>query len=402
MAGAAKRVSFSRIVAGGLVLGAGGFGLLRVTNAEPLPLPPPISVAEPRPDPNAPALPKLDSFPLTVPAIPSGPEITPVALPVPSLPTVPSFPMLPVPEVIPTAPMLPKPAEIAQPVVPVVPVLPSVPEKPENTLRPAPMPLTLIPPAPSVPAPLVPEPVPAAIEVPRPPRKVGDEILVAPKPIAIETKVPGPLSLTPLPSPPGDFPMLPIHKLTLSTALGVALAFTPTSALRAEEPKPGELKTVEESLKKEIKDLKEELKKSKDLLGTIDEQVMGRKDGKVMVPADAGLMARMDKLEKAIKSIETKVASLDETLSKRTVGASPSDPAKLAAGLGKVKVVNEFATKISIVVNDKSYPLDPAQTKEIEVPMGSFSYLLVADGATKTTSAIKEGETVTLRIRDSR
>ena len=403
MAGAAKRVSFTRIVAGGLVLGAGGFGLLRATNAEPLPVPPPISVSEPRPDPNAPVLPKLDSFPLSVPSVPAVappalpvPDLTPASLPVDSLPTV--------PEVVPAAPMVPKPAEIAQPVVPVVPALPTVSEKPENTLRPAPMPLTLIPPTPSVPAPLVPEAVPVVSEIPQPPRKVGDEILVAPKPVytvPVETRPPAPLSIAPLP-PPGDTTMLPIRKLTLSTALGVALAFTPTSATRAEEPKPGELKTVEEALKKEIKDLKDELKKSKDLLGSIDEQVMGRKDGKVMVPSDAGLMTRMEKLEKAIKAIETKVASLDETLSKRTVGASPSDPAKVAAGLGKVKVVNEFATKISIVVNDKSYPLDPAQTKEIEVPMGSFSYLLVADGATKTTSAIKEGETVTLRIRDSR
>ena len=389
MAGTGKRVSFTKIVAGGLVLGAGGFGLLRATNAEPLPVPPPISVSEPRPDPNAPVLPKLDSFPLSVPAVPA-PELTPPALPAPSLPTV--------PEVVPIVPMLPKSAEIAQPAVPIV----SVPDKPEKTLRPAPMPLTLIPPAPPVEAPLVPETLPVRSEIPQSPRKVGDEILVVPKAVPtvpLETRAPGPLSVTPLPPPPGDTPMLPIRKLTFSTALGVALAFTPTSATRAEEPKPGELKTVEEALKKEIKDLKDELKKSKDLLGSIDEQVMGRKDGKVMVPSDAGLMARMEKLEKSIKSIETKVASLDETLSKRTVGASPSDPAKPATGLGKVKVVNEFATKISIVVNDKSYPLDPSQTKEIEVPMGSFSYLLVADGSTKTTSAIKDGETVTLRIR---
>jgi len=191
--------------------------------------------------------------------------------------------------------------------------------------------------------------------------------------------------------------MLPIHKMTLSTALGVALAFTPTSAIKAEEPKPAELKTVEEALKKEIRDLKDELKKSKDLLSSIDEQVMGRKDGKVMVPADAGLMLRMTNLEKAIKAIETKVASMDEALSKRTVGSSPTE--KPATGRSTVKVINEFATKISIVVNDKSYPLDPAQTKEIDVPMGSFSYMLVSDGSAKTTSAIKDGETVTLRIR---
>jgi len=415
----APRFPLTRVVAAGLILGAGGFGVLRATNAEPLPVPPPISVSEPRPDPNAPALPKLDSFPLTVPAVPSAPVAAPPALPVPDLtptafpvPALPTVPALPVPDVAPVVPAPPKPTEIvqpAQPVVPMVPVVPTAPEKPEKALRPAPMPLTLIPPVPSVPTP-VPDPVPVK-EVPKPPRKVGEEVLVPPMPVVdqlppprlvtvpVEPKVPAPLAIAPLPSTPGETPMLPIHKLTLSTALGVALAFTPTSATRAEEPKSGELKSVEEALKKEIKDLKDELKKSKDLLGTIDEQVMGRKDGKVMVPSDAGLMTRMEKLEKSIKAIETKVASLDETLSKRTVGSSPSDPAKLGAGLGKVKVVNEFATKISIVVNDKSYPLDPSQTKEIEVPTGSFSYLLVADGSTKTTSAIKEGETVTLRIR---
>ena len=110
-------------------------------------------------------------------------------------------------------------------------------------------------------------------------------------------------------------------------------------------------------------------------------------------------MSRMDKIEKAIKSMETKIASLDEAMSKRTVGSSPLEGTKPAAGMGKVKVVNEFGTKISIMVNDKSYPIDPSQTKEIEVAMGSFSYLLLADGTTKTTSAIKDGETVTLRIR---
>ena len=188
--------------------------------------------------------------------------------------------------------------------------------------------------------------------------------------------------------------MLSLKKLTLSTTMGVALALAPTSALRAEEPKTTQpdVKVVEAALKKEIADLKEELKKSKELISSLDELVMGRKDGKVMVPADAGLMARMEKIEKAIKSI-------DEAMSKRTVGSSPLEGAKPAAGMGRVKVVNEFTAKISIMVNDKSYPLDPSQAKEIEVPMGSFSYLLLADGTIKTTSAIKDGETVTLRIR---
>ena len=194
--------------------------------------------------------------------------------------------------------------------------------------------------------------------------------------------------------------MLSIHKLTLSTTLGVALALAPTTALRAEEPKSTTIdeKTVE-ALKKEIKDLKEDLKKSKDLLGALDLQVMGRQDGKGLTAADEGLLRRMDKMEKAIKDIDTKLVAMNETLTKRTVGASPNEGAKLAAGLGKVKVVNEFATKISIVVNEKSYPLAPSQEKEIEVPMGSFTYMLIGEGSAKTTSAIKEGETVTLRIR---
>lgn len=390
---AIEKLSFVRVVAAGVILGAGGFGLLRATRAEPIPIvPPPISVAEPRPDPNAPALSTLGSFPL-----PSPPVVVP-ALPTPVLPA----PALPLPS-------LPTPAEIPQPpqlVVPMIPASPAEPANSEKSLRPAPLPLNLIPSAPMLLTPLAPEAIPVGNEVPQPSRKIGNELAVPPKPVIDELPPPRtvtiptlsiPPTLTP---PPGDGPMLPLKKMTLSTAMGVALALAPTSALRAAEPVPQpELKAVETALKKEISDLKDELKKAKDMVATLDEQVLGRKDGKVMVPADAGLMSRMDKIEKAIKSMETKIASLDEAMSKRTVGSSPLEGTKPAAGMGKVKVVNEFGTKISIMVNDKSYPIDPSQTKEIEVAMGSFSYLLLADGTTKTTSAIKDGETVTLRIR---
>ena len=394
---AIEKLSFVRVVAAGLILGAGAFGALRATNAEPIPVvPPPISVAEPRPDPNAPALPTLGTFPL-----PTAPIAVP-ALPVPALPlpNLPSIEPLPVPL---------KPTELVQPpqiAAPALLAVPEVPANPEKSLRPASPPLNLIPTAPVSPTPLAPEAIPVGNEVPQPPRKIGNEIIVppapvvdrlpSPRPVSVpkDIKAPSPLTITPPMPAPGDEPMLSLKKLTLSTTMGVALALAPTSALRAEEPKTTQpdVKAVEAALKKEIVDLKEELKKSKALISSLDELVMGRKDGKVMVPADAGLIARMEKIEKAIKSI-------DEAMSKRTVGSSPLEGAKPAAGMGRVKVVNEFTAKISIMVNDKSYPLDPYQAKEIEVPMGSFSYLLLADGTIKTTSAIKDGETVTLRIR---
>lgn len=391
MARAENRASFGRIVTAGLILGAGGFGLLRATRAEPIPVAPPISVAEPRIDPNLPALPVLGT------------------LPPPALPALP-IPAAPVP--LPAVPELPKPADTAQPIVPPL-SLPAIPMNPENPLRPAPVPLNLIPEAPVLPVPAVPEAIPVLGEIPQPPRKIGDEILVPPLPVVdrlpaprpastpLETKSPGPLTITPPKPAPGDTPMLSIQKLTLSTTLGVALALAPTSMIRAEDPpKPVtvDAKTIEE-LKKEIKDLKDELKRSKDLLGVLDLQVMGRQDGKGLTATDEGLLKRMDKMEKAIKDIDTKLVAMNETLTKRTVGASPGESIKLAAGLGKVKVVNEFATKISIVVNEKSYPLAPSQEKEIEVPMGSFTYMLIGEGSAKTTSVIKDGETVTLRIR---
>jgi len=370
-----QKLSFTRAVAAGLILGAGGFA----ANAEPIPIaPPPISVAEPRPDPNLPVLPTLGSFP---------------TLPVPALPAVPE---------------LPKIAEIPQPAQPVIPALPTLPVpslNPENTLRPALPPLNLIPAAPVLPTPLAPEAIPVAGEVVRPPRKIGDEVLVPPMPVKIpaEAKTPGPLTIAPPLPAPGEPPMLSLKKLTLSTTMGVALAFAPTNAIRAEDPKPmptpAEIKAIETALKKEIGDLKDELKKSKEVVGMLDLQVMGRQDGKGLTLTDDGLLKRMEKLEKAMKEIDTKLVTMNEMLAKRTVGSSPLDGGKPAAGMGKVKVVNEFSTKISIMVNEKSYPIDPAQTKEIEVPMGTFSYLLIADGTTKTTSAIKEGETVTLRIR---
>ena len=407
----ASRSSFTRVVAAGLVLGAGCFGILRVTHAEPLPVPAPLSIAEPRPDPN---LPTLGSF--SIPTVPTTVPTPPALLPPPALPVAPviAAPTLPVPlpslptfEPLPAVPSLPKPVEIAQPTqfkVPTHPIAPLQSVKPENPLQPAPIPLSLIHTELAPPPPLLPETIPVGNEVPVPPRKIGNEILVPPKPVLERASIPmdvrPPSSPPPLPAP-GDPTMFSLKKLTLSTGLGVALALAPTTPIRAEEPKPMTAgTTVEESLKTEIRALKVELAKSKVMLDALDEQVMGRKDGKTVVPADAGLMLRMDKLEKAIAAIDTKLAAMDATPSKRTAGSSPTaEGTKPAVGMGMVKVVNLFTTKISITVNDKSYPLDPAQTKEIEVPMGSFSYMLIADEMVKKSSLIKEGETVTLRIR---
>ena len=64
-----------------------------------------------------------------------------------------------------------------------------------------------------------------------------------------------------------------------------------------------------------------------------------------------------------------------------------------------MKVVNEYPVEISMVINDKSHRIAPGKVLEVKVPAGDFSYQLLQSGAAATRSAIKDKETVTLRIK---
>ena len=50
------------------------------------------------------------------------------------------------------------------------------------------------------------------------------------------------------------------------------------------------------------------------------------------------------------------------------------------------------------LVNGRSHRLAPGEARTVEVPPGSYTYELLHAGAQPKTAAIKDGETVTLRV----
>jgi hypothetical protein len=321
------------------------------------------SVAPPSELP-APALPAL-----TLPPTAS-PELPKLELPQSGTPPV-------APDVAPKVPALPSVAPIAPPAM--------VPPVQELSAPTAVIPAPLAPPTKTV---ALPEPsMPAKPELKLPEVKTGyNSTPEAP------AALPKPAELAPMPS--------------------TATKATPTTGddtMKLEEPKaPATIpmqvadgKATDTELKDQLNKLKEEIKELKEKQSTYNDLIAGRADGKVNNPLDAGLMKRVENLEASMKRIEESLKKIDEKLVPSTSAASPLSGVAnaLPAGKSRVRLVNEYPIKISIVVNGTSYPLDAKQSKDLEVPSGSFNYQLIAEGTDKVSSNIKEGETVTLRIR---
>ena len=369
---------------GRAMVAAGFFGALGNASAEPVPMPViPIAVSEPRPVPDVVPV----AAPLILPGSIPAPEKTP-AIVAPSIapPSELSTPSLPAMTLPPTAP-----TEFPKSEAPPVLVLP----KPDLT------PLAPIAP-PTAPVVIPGAETPVKPELKLPPQNPGYNS--TPEKFGTREAAPPPALTTSTPTAPGEDTV----KSKTVTAIKAAVVGTimATAPAAAEEPKvvppAAEVKTFDAELKAQIATLKDDIKTLKEKQSTYNDLIAGRADGKVVTPLDAGLMKRVDNLEAGLKKIEDRLKSIDDKLSSTTAAASPlagAGGAALVAGKSKVRLVNEYAVRISIVVNGTSHQLDAKQMKDLEVPAGSFNYQLLADGADKVSSNIKEGETVTLRIR---
>jgi hypothetical protein len=489
------RVPLAAVVVGGLLAGAGLFGLFRGVNAEPLPAAalPPVPLDQPRPDPfgalPVPALPQPDASPLPpvapvqqaggvipttvvtplpLPALPAAkpadplpvpkpvdavplpkpelvplpvPSPTPVPLPAPGavpptkidpipdplskptelkpvdplpLPTpVELKPVDPLPKPadakpvdplpkpatpLPEAPKpldpLPKPVEVPQPVQPVTPPadpLPVPPVKSENSLRPDPVPLTVIP-----------GPAPVGTETLPSPRKVGNETAPAPRPVVEETVLPMPKPdlAAPVAAPftPGSTPMPAARHTLLSAVMGAALAAAPAfaddpkSAADAEALK--KLQTQIDDMKKDVDFLKTEKKK-------LEKELYGIGDSLRKTPEEKGALIRLKEAEDAAEKMAKQIKEMEGQLAQKSVSEkTPLTAPAVAPGKGTVKLVNEYSTKVSMMVNGISYPLGVNEVKEVLVPEGKLKYELVEfPSAVAKDTTIKEGEVVTLRIK---
>lgn len=212
--------------------------------------------------------------------------------------------------------------------------------------------------------------------------------------------------MPPAAPPPGDAPVLTPNKLLLSATLGAALAGTPASAQDPTKSNPatGSGSGTEAVKKDDLADLKATLNGIKDDITKLkattkdaDEAVFGKKDGKG-TGADAGLLARFAKMEDDLKRFEETLkrieGRLNEMAKTSTSGFGPTAPTRAS-----VRIINDYQTDMTLILNRSSHRLAPGEIKTIEVPSGSYTYELLVPGGHPVTSALKDGETVTLRIK---
>jgi hypothetical protein len=200
---------------------------------------------------------------------------------------------------------------------------------------------------------------------------------------------------------------MPTRQLLMSTVLGVALAASPATSPAAPGGTPGapglalkgageqkdDVKTQLEQIQKDIKELQKSIK-------ALADAVNGTKDGAVGV--DAGLLARVKALESSFGTIDATLKRIEAKLpeQKSTSGFGPTTPTPMPSARAYVRIINEYPTDMSLLINGKSHRLRAGETKTVDVTAGSYTYELLHAGAQQpTTSLVKEGETVTLRIR---
>ena len=192
-------------------------------------------------------------------------------------------------------------------------------------------------------------------------------------------------------------------KAALAAALGVAMTTAQPVSLMADEKKPepttplpvkADEKALQAALDR-IKALEDDLKLLKAKKDEYEKLLKGDLFG--TTKSDVGVLKRLEKVEADLKAANAKIDDLEKKLAtKQTVEKTPLAP---KAGKANVVIVNEFKTRISILINGKSHQLDSSETKTVQVDEGELKYELLdfPDAKPKTTT-VKEGETITLRV----
>jgi len=187
--------------------------------------------------------------------------------------------------------------------------------------------------------------------------------------------------------------MTAFNRTVVAAVVGGALAFAPAKAVArdtANQP------VTNEDIKKQLDEANRKLTKLQDDVKKLTDLLEGKRDEKgYLVPSDPGMVAELKRLRDRIDDVERTMKS-STSLRPGTVGPAPL-PA--LTGRGTVRVVNEYPTPVSILINSTNYRVEPNGKLDIDVPVGSFSYHLLQAGIAPITSAIKEKEVVTLRIK---
>ncbi len=202
--------------------------------------------------------------------------------------------------------------------------------------------------------------------------------------------------------------MIPTIPFLRSALVGAALAAAPVSAQTPPEKPPVEKKDAPKAddlstMKKQLEDITKELGLNKTFRDNTEDVIQGRKNADTG-KTDPGLISKVLDFDARLKRIEEALLRLEKSMSdaaKSTSAYSPKDtsPMAMIGPKSTVRIVNEYPVQISMIVNGKSHRLEPNETKLVEITAGSYTYELLHAGAQATNGVIKDGETITLRIK---
>src|SRR5579885_1661807 len=253
-------------------------------------------------------------------------------------------------------------------------------------------------PVPDLPPPLAPQPPPVAPEAaPAPPSpRPGPTPVPAPgvEPPAAPPLAPPTASASP-PNPEdfesirdphrGVSPMMRTWRALGFSAL-LAAAFTAPPALadntdqkKTDGEKLDELLKTQKDIKKSLESIGQDLK---DTAAAAQQAQAGV----------AGLSERIRSLEERVRELESKVGQ-GPTVRKSGFGPIPN-------GKGRIRLVNRYNARATVILNSRPYPLQPGQEEVVDVPAGNYTYLVLVDGygevlaATSRPIAANESRTI--------
>jgi uncharacterized coiled-coil protein SlyX len=129
-----------------------------------------------------------------------------------------------------------------------------------------------------------------------------------------------------------------------------------------------------------------------------------RKLAQRMQEVESGIRAAKASTDTAIIKLSDEMAQLKEQVRRLEdrLNAMPQQSISSSSFRkeeGRLRLVSEYPTEVTVLVNGRSYRLLPYQTRELILPAGTFTYELLDEEFPFTrTRTMMSGETFTVRI----
>jgi uncharacterized phage infection (PIP) family protein YhgE len=212
--------------------------------------------------------------------------------------------------------------------------------------------------------------------------------------------------------------MIPANPASMARAavFGVWLLALPDSATASGAPLPPLPTTVSQTpgndtskngsapelaaLKKQLDETNSRIAQMQQQLQQLSELLRGR-SGSAETPATPGLLEEIRQLRNKLADVEAELNKLRSQYSALSPArpTTPSSPSTSPlAGKGLVRLVNDFSSEVTLVLNGVTYRIPPRQSVDVSIPAGEFSYQLLEAGGTLVRKPIREQELVILRI----